>query len=234
MTVVDQTPLYHGHSTLNCLQNAKLEPIVSSAYQQLERDLEEANSRLTQRFMARQELSFHNQIKLLGFLALDKIHQPGDILEIGVWKGKSLSLMSRLSTTSTKVIGVDPCEIPGQFEEAQYFLSNVAPNTILIKEYSERSAKSVLNITRAIKLLHIDGGHFEQHVWSDFILYERFVTPGGYIVFDDYDDHQHSPEVRVAVDSLFRGGFFNGYIVHGPIENYPNSFVLEKTIWNKI
>ena len=70
--------------------------------------------------MDREELSFHSDVKLLGHLCLQLEGVPGAIVEIGVWKGKSLAFMERLSK-DTKIIGIDPCEIEGQTEELNFF-----------------------------------------------------------------------------------------------------------------
>jgi hypothetical protein len=53
-----------------------------------------------------------------------------------------------------------------------------------------------------IDILFIDGDHSYQGVINDFLLYEELVKKGGYIVFDDYNDSQHSPEVKIAVDDI--------------------------------
>jgi cephalosporin hydroxylase len=53
-----------------------------------------------------------------------------------------------------------------------------------------------------IDILFIDGDHSYQGVINDFLLYEELVKKGGYIVFDDYNDSQHSPEVKTAVDGI--------------------------------
>ena len=55
-----------------------------------------------------------------------------------------------------------------------------------------------------IDILFIDGDHSYSGVLNDFMLYERLVRKGGYIVFDDYNDKQHSPEVKPAVDGLIQ------------------------------
>ncbi|MFT5232055.1 MAG: putative O-methyltransferase YrrM [Candidatus Krumholzibacteriia bacterium] len=181
--------------------------------------------------MERSELSFHEQVKLLGYLCLDTYQLPGDILEIGVWKGKSLSLMARLCQRGTKIIGVDPCEIKGQREELSVFIKEVLPDADLtvIVEHSERAVRQVASISRSYKIIHIDGGHQAHHVWTDFMLYGRFLAPGGYLVFDDYADKNSSPEVKTAVDELFRAGLFSNFDVLGPINGFLNSFVLKKS-----
>lgn len=177
--------------------------------------------------MPRENISFHEDVKLLGYLCQETCNITGDILEIGVWKGKSLALMQRLSSPNTRVIGVDPCELPGQVQDLQYFHAQLFNTAKIVIEYSEKAVPHVTSISKKFKLIHIDGGHNYNNVWLDFLLYERFLVDGGYIVFDDYNDTQYSPEVGVAVNDLHRKGFFDRYIVIGSIPEFKNSFVIK-------
>jgi hypothetical protein len=79
-----------------------------------------------------------------------------------------------------------------------------------------------------VKLLHIDGGHSSENVWMDFLIYERFVLSGGYIVFDDYVDPDYSPAVGRTVDKMRRLGVFKNYYEVGQVLGYESSFVLHK------
>jgi hypothetical protein len=180
--------------------------------------------------MARQELSFHPYVKLLGYLSLDTRDLEGALVEIGVWKGKSLALMSRIAGEGSTVVGIDPCELQGQEQELTYFHQAIFPECRLVQAYSQYAIEEVLQIAPKWKLLHIDGGHSSAQVWADFLLYERFVVDHGYIVFDDYGDAQYSPEVGPAVDRLRRGGLFAGYDVLGQPPGYENSYVLKKCV----
>ena len=177
--------------------------------------------------MARQELSFHNQIKLIAYLLLfmkDKLR--GDNLEIGVWKGKSLAL-TELFSDSGITYGVDYCAFEGQFEEISYFQKRFFPHSKIINKFSELATAEVYQSTNGLKLLHIDGGHERDNVWADFIIYSQLVIPGGFVVFDDYVDPL-SPSVGPAVDELNARGFFREYEIVGVLESFPSSFVLRK------
>ena len=95
-----------------------------------------------------------------------------------------------------------------------------------------------------IDLLFIDGDHSYDMVISDFESFAPFVNPGGWIVFDDYMDHKHSPEVQPAVNDLskrLREG--EEYLVLGPLPNikripegdgrvlkFSNEFVIRKQV----
>lgn len=207
-------------------KNAKA--TIEKVWVELSEDYIKFDNLLNPKFMERRELSFHDHIKLLGYLSHELVNIDGDILEIGVWKGKSLALMQKLSRNNAQIIGIDPCEIKGQREELNYFYSNIFPSCRLIINYSHMAVPELLAMTKKIKLLHIDGGHLRMHVWLDFIIYSQFVTTGGFIVFDDYNDFKHSPEVKPAVDEMNQLGLFSNYEVIGKLGEYSNSFVLKK------
>jgi hypothetical protein len=67
-------------------------------------------------------------------------------------------------------------------------------------------------------------------------MYEELVNVGGYIIFDDYNDKEFSPEVKSAVDGLIPS--LSNYEIIGTLENklgaYPselkegNCFVIKK------
>jgi predicted O-methyltransferase YrrM len=88
-----------------------------------------------------------------------------------------------------------------------------------------------------IDILFIDGDHSYHSVIQDFNNYKDLVISGGYIVFDDYNDSQYSPEVKPAVDDIINS--LNGeFEIIGCIENtfnarpydwvYNNDFILRK------
>ena len=101
-----------------------------------------------------------------------------------------------------------------------YQKNNPLNNTF---DYIEGDSTSidVINQARslmpAVDILFIDGAHDYHGVRKDFENYQSFVVPGGYIVFDDYNDLEHSPEVKTAVNDIVKE--INGYEVIGTIEN---------------
>lgn len=202
---------------------------VDGEWDRLTGDFAAAYDSMPTKFMQRGELSFHKFVKLLGYLCLGLKGLEGDIVEIGVWKGKSLALMSRLADVGTRVIGIDPCELVGQLDELGYFHRNLFPNAEVVVGYSQNVVGRVVDLTTKIKLLHIDGNHASENVWMDFLMYEHFVAPGGCIVFDDYMDHVYSPDVRPTVDKMRRLGLFDRYDVVGAVPRFENSYLLIKT-----
>lgn len=180
--------------------------------------------------MPRRELSFHDHVKLLGYLCwlITNSGAEGDIIEIGVWKGKSSAFMNEICNRQRRIISIDPMELTNQPLELGFYHKHIFPEVNLIRGYSERSIERVLEFAPKTVLLHIDGGHLKQHVLVDFLLYSPTVVSGGFIVFDDYRDHRYSPEVGPAVDLLRAGGFFNGFDVIGSVPGFENSYLLQK------
>ncbi len=72
-------------------------------------------------------------------------------------------------------------------------------------------------------ILFIDGDHGFEGVVSDFIKYKDFVNEGGFIVFDDYNDHKYSPWVKRAVDYIV-SVLNNNYIVIGDLPNIKSAY----------
>jgi cephalosporin hydroxylase len=69
-----------------------------------------------------------------------------------------------------------------------------------------------------IDVLFIDGDHFYDGVILDFEMYSKLVKNGGYIIFDDYNDYQYSPQVKPAVDNIV-SNLKNSYNIIGTVKN---------------
>ncbi|MGM3186621.1 class I SAM-dependent methyltransferase [Musicola paradisiaca] len=123
---------------------------------------------------------------------------------------------------------MDPMELPNQESELRFYHERLFPEVHLIRGYSELSIERVLVLNPHTVMLHIDGGHRGRNVLLDFLLYSPTVVKGGFIVFDDYRDHEFSPEVGPAVDLLRAGGYFNGFDVIGSLPGFENSYLLQK------
>ena len=209
------------------LITSKRKEICDKAWIELTSEFEDAKVANPQLRMSRNNISFHDDIKLLGYLCQETSNIIGDVLEIGVWKGKSLAYMQRLCPPNTKIVGVDPCELAGQLNDLTYFQKKLFSTAEIIVQYSEKAVHQVSSVSKKFKLIHIDGGHTYHNVWMDFLLYERFLVTGGYIIFDDYNDTKSSPEVGLAINELHRKGFFDRYTVIGSIPEFKNSFIIK-------
>jgi predicted O-methyltransferase YrrM len=199
---------------------------IDREWDQLSIQLNELADRANQQ-MARKEISFHSDVKLLGYLSEMLSSSEGDILEIGVWKGKSLFFMERFSEFGS-IIGIDPCEFQNQITEINFFKDSLKSKICIIQNYSELALPELLKMSTQLKLLHIDGGHLEKNVIWDFQLYSPLLKTGGFLVFDDYSDSKFSPQVGPTVDLLKKHGYFKDFQIIGIIRDFPNSYVLQK------
>jgi len=149
------------------------------------------------------EKTFHHHYHLLLDIANT---YPKDYrltyLEIGAYAGGSACLM--MHRPHTDVISIDL----GWPIDPEIVLKNVWQFNKHQNSYSyikgDSKSDDVKNRVKNVKadILFIDGDHSYMGVWNDFLNYRHLVNNGGYIVFDDYNDHMHSPMVKSAVDHI--------------------------------
>ncbi|SDF48776.1 class I SAM-dependent methyltransferase [Klenkia brasiliensis] len=210
------------------IEEQSAEGDVQRVWERLGEQFEQARADLPRESaMQRREVSFHDHVRLLGYLCALLGDAPGDLVEIGVWKGKSLALMNEVGR-HRRVIGIDPFVLPKQFEEFSHYQRRLLPDAEIIHGFSELSAEHFYALEPRVALLHIDGGHTKRNVLLDYLIYAPAVVPGGFVVFDDYADWEYSPEVGPAVDLLRAGGFFDDFHVVGCAHGFENSYVLQR------
>jgi cephalosporin hydroxylase len=76
----------------------------------------------------------------------------------------------------------------------------------------------LIEYTDEIDILFIDGDHTYKGVKNDFELYSKLVKNGGYIIFDDYNDHKFSPDVKKYVNNLIKN-ISDTYEIIGTVKN---------------
>jgi predicted O-methyltransferase YrrM len=186
--------------------------------------------------------SFHNHYHIL-YDICDLFEGGVTYVEIGTFAGGSASLISTHPKVN-KVISIDL----GMPINKSIPINNVTKfkHNDCVYDYIEGDSTNPSTIERLRKLttnvdvLFIDGDHQYDGVIKDFNNYKDFVVKGGYIIFDDYQDYIHSPEVKKAVDDLVGGLNLLEYEILGSIEydlisktNVPelsssNEFILKK------
>lgn len=125
-------------------------------------------------------------------------------VEIGCYAGGSSSLVSQRKNTNIFSIDlgtpISP-EIP--IKNVKKF--NIFDNHYeYIKGDSQKTEtlEKLKTFIDDIDVLFIDGDHTSNGVKNDFELYSPMVKNGGYIIFDDYNDYEFSPEVKPMVDVI--------------------------------
>jgi len=133
---------------------------------------------------------------------VEKLPEYAKIVEIGVYRGRSASiLLQALQDKPLQVILIDDWSEIGaeayggavsfykQFESVKGWKLYTLP--------SDDAAKYVWGID----LLHVDGGHDLKSVTSDCQLYLPKVSPGGLVIFHDYE-RSTLPHVKPTVDKF--------------------------------
>ena len=163
---------------------------------------------------------FHSHVSILKDLSDSIDKDTITYLEIGCFAGATACLM--LQDDRVEVVSVD-LGYPVSEEEVQLNIKTKSSNSkfTYIKGNS-RNEDTISKVfdelgEKKVDILFIDGDHSRQAVFDDFNNYSPLVADGGYIVFDDYLDFQHSPDVYKAVNDLTDS--LKGFDVIGSLDN---------------
>lgn len=132
----------------------------------------------------------------LWWLVVQELPKEFTFLEIGVFKGQTLSLVKLLADMQDKIAfryGITPLSTEGGMWESDYkkdieFLHDefqLTKDYIILKGLSEDPEIIAKAKTIELDVLYIDGGHEERHITNDLVNYASLVKPGGYMVIDD-------------------------------------------------
>ena len=127
----------------------------------------------------------------------------GDILELGVWKGKSLILLALLSQEEEQLVGVDmfPDSV---FESAHQNLLSFVPeksNQVKLEKVdtAELTHSDLMDyFSKPLRLAHIDAGHEYHEVIHSLVLVAPMMSTYGVLVLDDYCDREF-PGIEAAM-----------------------------------
>jgi cephalosporin hydroxylase len=149
--------------------------------------------------------TFHKHTHILYDIRTEFGDKPITYLEIGSYAGASISLISShkyptncftldLGTPiSPDIVKRNVSKFKNEQSSFDYIQGNSQDINII---------NHVKNEIKEIDILFIDGDHSKNGVFEDFNNYSSLVKNGGYIAFDDYLDHQYSPEVYGAVNDI--------------------------------
>jgi predicted O-methyltransferase YrrM len=184
--------------------------------------------------------TFHHHYHIL--YSLRSLIQKDNIIytEIGTFNGGSLCLMLQ-HPMSLKCVSIDPFHLDRtnitivKENIAKFNINNY--EVLLTEKFStDKSFIKDLHFKDfTTDILFIDGDHSYQAVLDDFNNFNIFVSKGGFIVFDDYQDAKYSPEVKGAVDHIVELIKLNNlpFEIIGNPENYHNVYPSELKLLNE-
>lgn len=163
---------------------------------------------------------------LMAMTAFSQIEKEAHaIVEIGSYCGRSTSVLAgalRQIHPQGKVYAIDPHEgeltVPGDQlrREAptwERFARTIADAGLSQVVVPIRKRSYEVAWDRPIGLLFIDGLHDYASVSRDFRHFERWIVPGGYVAFDDYDIA--FPGVIAFADEILAGGGYRQFLRAG-------------------
>jgi predicted O-methyltransferase YrrM len=172
--------------------------------------------------------TFHHHYHILYDIGEKYEDRHINYVEIGCFAGASACLM--LQRPNTNVISIDLGHpISQDLAKRNVEKFNVLGNSFVYLQGDSQTREMVGNLASLISdidILFIDGDHSYSGVINDFSFYRSMVKPGGYIVFDDYNDSEFSPEVKPAVDDITKQ-ISDEFEIIGVIPNLHNARPLE-------
>jgi predicted O-methyltransferase YrrM len=157
----------------------------------------------------------------------------GNLMEIGVLRGKSAALLSLHARPSETCLFVDIAFR----KEAIDIIESIRPkNNLFIKDMSQNihNREDLQRLCFTFRWIHIDGEHSGHAVRSDLEIAEELLNENGVICLDDFMNPAY-PQITMAVFSflenradaftLFLNGFNKGYLCRTTVAHYYLNFI---------
>lgn len=185
--------------------------------------------------------SFHHHYHILYDLANTIEKEKITYLEIGAYAGASAILMLHNEKVE-KVFSIDighPIKEKTVLKNVSDFFKDDRYHYIVGNSANNKVKESLLNKTKEVDILFIDGSHEYDYVLKDFENYSPIVSKGGFIVFDDYNCNictQVKPAVNEIVkkinekDFIIIGTLKNMYNAHPKKFKDGNCFIIQKVV----
>ena len=139
----------------------------------------------------------------------------GNLCEVGVFKGKSLSFLCLMANELEKVYGIDLYDGSDYSDTLKtiFTVTGDEKSAVLIQENSLNITfdELVKIIGAPLRFLHIDAGHLFEEVLSDLEKFSQLMSPIGVVVLDDYYDRAY-PGICAAVHSFLINDNFTNFV----------------------
>lgn len=153
---------------------------------------------------------------------------PGEILEIGSFKGKSTIVLARAAQIAgmNKIYACDPLSFPASTDPTDHqpeqlpktFQKNIEKNGL--KEFIQFSKMKSEELSRTwklpIKALWIDGDHTLEGANHDYHLFKKHLVPGAIIAYHDVL-HDFDGPIDVFLKELLQSDEFGDCGIWGSI-----------------
>jgi predicted O-methyltransferase YrrM len=144
---------------------------------------------------------------LLDFQKAERI--TGDLFEIGVWRGRSASVLATYQAAGETLylcdLKVDDEAIRSAFESVGAAPARVVSISAPSSELPGRLDLRAMH--QSVRWMHIDGEHTGTAVYSELELAHQIVRPDGLVVIDDFFSPRYPANTTEAVRYLEKNPF---------------------------
>jgi len=136
------------------------------------------------------------------FCFQEQQHIHGNLLEIGVWRGKSATLSALHARSDETCVYVDPIML-AEFKDTIGLIRH--PNSMFVESSSEVLPENpqVMQMGSTFRWIHIDGEHSGESVQRDLTVALDLIAEDGLICIDDFPSCAY-PQIIVAVTEFLR------------------------------
>jgi len=152
-------------------------------------------------------------------VTLALMREPHPVVEVGSYCGRStvaLGSVVKAVCPNVSLYAIDPHEgetapdACSAFPTLEKFQKNIEDAGLGIIVETVQKCSYEVSWNGPIGFLFIDGFHDYLNVCRDFIHFQKWLTPGGYVAFHDYDDHY--PDVKAFVKELLVSGQYREFL----------------------
>jgi predicted O-methyltransferase YrrM len=146
----------------------------------------------------------------------------GDLMEIGVYYGKSAALMAMHTQKEEEIFLVDPSDAVHQARATVESIKREKVTVLTYKSSDPRVWNLATTRARTLRWIHIDGDHKAETVQNDILLAMTLLNDDGIICVDDFFNSRY-PGLTYAVCifleqhrnelQMFLCGFNKAYLV---------------------
>ncbi len=132
------------------------------------------------------------------FKQLKQLGVTGHWFEIGVYKGKSATLLCGSASKGEDVVLIDIAH-----HETWGHLGALHDSIIPVETESEKIEQNFSSLSKYFDrtmVLHLDGSHYYDNVYSDMVLANKLLSEDGVLILDDFWNHNY-PQVQAAAYS---------------------------------
>ena len=133
----------------------------------------------------------------------------GNMLEIGVWKGRSAVVLASYMAPSERLFLVDLYLKKDDILKSLSSISCDLDQVALLQTRSKliKSSQEFHSMEEKCRWIHIDGQHAGYSVWHDMAISDQCLAPKGLLVLDDFFSPAYPQITVAALDFLTRNPY---------------------------